>query len=100
MFLPESINYYHLAEAKWLGTGTLAHHRLQEATHRNEADEMTMSDGIEIGGMMLGDHVGGVVQEARRWVAPKSTIIRETVLSTMNSDATAIEIYPDEENDR
>lgn len=42
------------AEAKeWLATGTLAHHRQQEAsTPRNEAEETTMLGGTEIGGMM------------------------------------------------
>jgi len=50
-----------LTEAKWLGTGNLAHHRQQEAnTLQNESKETMIFDGIEIEGMMreaLGDEV-------------------------------------------
>jgi hypothetical protein len=42
-----------LTEAKWLGTGNLAHHRQQEAnTPQNESRETMMFDEIEIDEMM------------------------------------------------
>jgi len=50
-----------LGTKKWLGTGTLAHHRQQEAnTPRNEIEKTKMSDEIGIEGRIF-DRNGGEV---------------------------------------